>query len=149
MKDSKNSAYFQYDSVQPHFWHNIHLIKSSKSWEDAMIIYLFCVHQKKMNQNNLKTCINVKKSVHLVLWVDLFLLCVPKKAIFKWGSFRTAPLEWSICTRQQNRQKSNHVRVISPLQSHLTYRHPQFSLKGSRRALSQKTNPKNKTTTKK
>lgn len=115
-----------------------------------MIIHLFFVcSRKKKNQKNLKTCIKVKKSVHLVLWVDLFLLCVPEKAIFKRGSFRTAPLEWSICTRQQNRQKSNHVGVISPLQSQPTYRHPQFSLKGSRRALSQKTKPKNKTTTKK
>lgn len=87
-----------------------------------------------------KTCVNIKKSVHLVTWVVLFLLCVPKKGVYKWGSLRTAPLEWSLCTRQHKRQKKKQSckESLAPLQSQPANRHPQFSLKGSRRALSQK-----------
>lgn len=102
-----------------------------QKWCCEHVFFLCAVHKKRKKHR--------KKSLHLVTQFVLFLLSFPKKAILKRGPFRTAPLEWSFCTRKQKKTpKTHHVRFISPLQSHPANRHPQFSLKGSRRALSSK-----------
>lgn len=60
-------------------------------------LFVSSAHTQKKHPKNLKTCINVNKSVHSVL----FWLCVLKNVIFKQGSFWATPQEWYIYIRQQ------------------------------------------------
>ncbi len=67
----------------------------------------------------------------------LFTLC-PEEGVFQVRILQNSSSGMVLLYKTAKKTKSNHVRVISPLQSQPTYRRPDFSSKGSRRALSQK-----------
>lgn len=123
--------YFQYNSVEPHFRHNIHLTKSLKSRNDAMNIHLYVFSTKK-------ECKNLHKCKEISAFSPFFY------SVFRRRRFASEDLSqqllWNGPFVQDSKKKdkiSNHVRVISPLQCLPTNRHPRFGSKGGRRALSQ------------
>lgn len=104
-----------------------------------MNIYLLFIvqHTKKINQYSKNLHKHKEISAFSHMSCPLFTLC-PEEGDFQARILQISSPGMVHLYKTAKKTKSNHVKVISPLQSQPTYRHPQFSLKGSRRALSKK-----------